>query len=230
MKQRTRVYVSVLFGLIAALALGGFLYQTATASERAKMQLLNRFGGTTTHVLVANKTIRPGERITESSLASQEWPSILLPADPVLRSESHKVVGKSAHTIILVGEPLRSERIDETISVLESVPVGMQAVTIPTDPIRAIGGQVRVGMQVDLLCPNSTGTMEVLARDVTILALSTDDTLTDDATASGILGGRATHEIRWITLSVDPELAQQIVAAATAGKVYLTYSGRAVDR
>lgn len=229
MKQKTRIYMSISFGLLTAIALGGFLYQTATASERAKTQLFNRFGGMTTQVLVANKTIRPGEKITESSLVSQEWPSILLPADPVLRSESNKVVGKHANTIILTGEPLRTERIDEAASVLESVPVGMQAITIPTDPIRAIGGQVRVGMQVDLLCPNMAGVMEVLARDVTVLALSTDDTISEENIPSGILGGRASQEIRWITLSIDNELAQQVVTAATAGKVYLTYSGRAYD-
>jgi high-affinity Fe2+/Pb2+ permease len=59
-KQRTRVLISVICGLIAAITLGVFLYQTATASERAKAQLLNRFGGTTTQILVADKTIQKG--------------------------------------------------------------------------------------------------------------------------------------------------------------------------
>jgi len=215
--------------VVAAVSLVLFLHQTATASERAKTQLLNRFGGTTAHVLVANKTIRAGEKITESALASQEWPSILLPDDPLLRSELNKVVGHSANTVILAGEPVRVARIDEAPSVLESVPVGMQALTIPTDPVRAIGGQVRVGMKVDLLCPSTSGTMEVLARDVTVLALSTESDFTDEQAPAGILGGRSSQDIRWITVCVDHELVQQIVSAATAGKVYLTYSGRAYE-
>ncbi|MCL2491482.1 MAG: Flp pilus assembly protein CpaB [Coriobacteriia bacterium] len=229
MNQRTRTYISVACGLIAAVSLGVFLYQSATASERAKEALLNRFGGATAEVLVATRTIRVGEKVTEGAIAAQMWPSILLPEDPYLRSESNKVIGHSANSIILAGEPIRTARIDDAISVLESVPIGMQAVTISTDPIRAIGGAVRVGMQVDLLCPNATGVMEVLAREVTVLALSTEENASDETAPSGLLGPNANQDIRWITLSVDAELAQQIVTAATVGKVYLTYSGQAYE-
>jgi Flp pilus assembly protein CpaB len=139
-------------------------------------------------------------------------------------------VGHHTNSIIFAGEPIRFARIDEVPSVLENVPVGTVAVTIPTDPVRAIGGQVRVGMQVDLLCPAATGGMDVLARDVIVLALSTDDTGADDVSTSGILGGRNSLDIRWITLCVESELAQQVVSAATAGKVYLTYSGQSLEK
>ena len=229
MSQRTRTYISMASGLVAAICLGIFLHQTATASERAKTQLLNRFGGQTAEVLVATKTIRSGEKVTENAIASQSWPSILLPDDPYLRSEVHKVIGHSANSIILAGEPIRVARIDDAMSVLESVPIGMQAITIPTDPVRAIGGQVRAGMKVDLLCPSLTGDMEVLARDVVVLALSTDDEKTDDQTSPGLLGSAYQQEIRWITISISSELAQQVVTAATVGKVYLAYSGQAYE-
>ncbi|MCL2818554.1 MAG: RcpC/CpaB family pilus assembly protein [Actinomycetia bacterium] len=229
MKQRTRTVVSGVCGIVAAVSLALFLHQTATASERAKAQLLNRFGGSTAEVLVATKTIYAGEKVVEGSIASQNWPSILLPEDPYLRSESNKVIGHSANSIILAGEPLRVGRIDEAASILESVPIGMQAVTIPTDPIRALGGAVRVGMRVDLLCPNTTGTMEVLARDVVVLALSTEDSGEEAATTTGLLGAGAAQDIRWITVCVEGELAQQVVTAATIGKVYLTYSGQAYE-
>jgi Flp pilus assembly protein CpaB len=229
MNQKVRTYVSIACGIVAALALAMFLHQTSTASERAKAQLLNRFGGSTAEVLVATKTIRAGEKIVEGAIASQQWPSILLPEDPYLRSESHKLVGHDANSIILAGEPIRAARVDEAVSVLESVPIGMQAITIPTDPIRAIGGQVRVGMKVDLLCPGASDGMEVLARDVMILALSTDQSTLEDTSGLGLLGGGSSRDIRWITVCVDADLVQQVVAAATAGKVYLTYAGQAYE-
>ena len=229
MNQRTRLIVSMACGLLAAVSLALFLQQTATASERAKVQLLNRFGGTTATILVANKTIHAGEKITESALAAQEWPSILIPEDPILKSESNKAIGHSANSTILVGEPIRIGRIDETVSILETVPLGMQAITIPTDPVRAIGGQVRVGMHVDLLCPNASGAMEVLARNVTVLALSNEVAAAGDVSSSSLLGIGSSQDLRWITLSVDAKLAQQVVTAATAGKVYLTYPGSAYE-
>jgi len=227
MNQRSRTFLSIVCGLVAALSLGVFMYRNATASERAKEQLLNRFGGSTAEVLVATKTIHAGEKISEGSLASQQWPSILLPEDPYLRSEIYKVVGHTANSTILVGEPIRIERIDEAVSVLESVPLGMQAITIPTDPIRAIGGQVRVGMKVDLLCPSSTGSMEVLARNVTVLALSTDNKTAAEGQSLGIIAASSGSDIRWLTICVDSEMAQQVVTAATTSKVYLTYAGQA---
>jgi len=229
MNQRTRTVISIVCGLITALCLATFLYRTATASERAKEQLLNRFGGATAEVLVATKTIHSGEKITEGAIAVQQWPSILLPEDPYQRSESNKLIGHYTNSIILAGEPIRSERIDEAVSVLESVPIGMQALTIPTDPIRAIGGQVKVGMKVDLLCPNTTGSMEVLARDVAILALSTESSAVEGGQPLPILGSGSSPDIRWITICVDSELAQQVVTAATASKIYLTYSGQAYE-
>lgn len=231
MKQETRMGVSVLCGLVAAVALAIFLHQSASASERAKAQLLNRFGGTTVEVLVAQKDIHAGEKIDASLFFVQEWPSILLPDDPVLKSEQNRAIGHSANTLVLAGEPLRLGRIDEAVSVLESVAVGMQAVTIPTDPVRAIGGQVRVGMRVDLLCPDTAGNMEVLAREVMVLALSTEGDADSGETnqTKGILGNRTSADIRWITLCIDEELVGQIVAAASAGKVYLTYPGSSYE-
>jgi len=229
MNQQTRSVISIVCGIVAALALGVFMYRNATASERAKEQLLNRFGGSTAEVLVATKTIRAGEKIVDGAVASQQWPSILLPDDPYLRSESYHVIGHTANSLILAGEPIRSERIDEAISVLESVPIGMQAVTIPTDPVRALGGQVRVGMTVDLLCPTAGGAMEVLARDVAVLALSTENLGTQQDQSVGLLGGGPSSDIRWITVCVNSELAQQVVTAATSSKIYLTYAGQAYE-
>ncbi|MCL2025092.1 MAG: Flp pilus assembly protein CpaB [Coriobacteriia bacterium] len=234
MNHRKRLLISIICGVLAALCLGLFLYRTSTATAREQARLFNRFGGTTVQVCVANRTIQPGEKITDGAVTTEEWPSVLLPDDPILDSERHKAVGNSASTVILPGEPLRSGRIDATPIALDSVPLGMQAITIPTDPIRALGGQIRPGMRVDVLCSSGRGDIELLVQGVEVLALSNArdyESATGNAgTSQGLLGGRAIEEIRWVTLCIPQENVQQIVAAASEGKVYLTFPGETLGR
>ena len=231
MDSRKRLLISIMCGVLAALCLGMFLYRTSSATAREQARLFNRFGGTTVQICVASRPIQVGEKITEGAIVVAEWPSMLLPDDPVLDSDRHKAVGNSAGSTILPGEPLRIGRIDATPFALDRVAKGMQAVTIATDPVRALGGQIRPGMRVDVLCSSVRGEMEMLIQGVEVLALSNAGEYDGSTGASqGFLGGRSIEEIRWITLCIPEENVQQTVAAASEGKVYLTFPGELLAR
>ena len=81
----------------------------------------------------------------------------------------------------------------------------MAAISVPARPVQAVGGSVEPGMEVDVYATGPVSTTKLVGGAL-ILATSA-------ASESG-----ATAE--WVTLAVEPERVQEVVAAAQNLELY----------
>ena len=94
MKRRTRIALSVISGVAAAIA--ALLYASSVQAEAQKAQqdALARYGGEVVSVCVATRDIEPGDVVDESCIAMEEWLASLLPSSAVTSMDD--VLGKTA--------------------------------------------------------------------------------------------------------------------------------------
>lgn len=176
------------------------------SAEKARAEVLEKYGGAQVDVYVASHDIAPGERIDSSSVSVKSWIADLLPDTAIVSSQS--VTGKVATSSICAGEVLVEKRFVSTEAQL-SVPVGMTAVSVPAKAVQAVGGALRAGMYVDVYAAGDT-TTTAIAQDVLVLATSAGDASATDRSFS------------WVTIAVPDKLVEQVVAASQSTSLYFT--------
>ena len=214
MKQGRMTAVSVACGVACALCVAGFMASVQGEADAARAEALARYGGEQVEVCVATRDIAAGERVDLSAVELRLWVADLLPDEPI--RESSEVVGKTATSSIVKGEVVTRKRFENDRDSLE-VPEGKAAVSVPAKAVRAVGGAIRPNMSVDVY---STGgsTTTVLARDVLVLD-----------TSVGESGSLMSSDTGWITLAVDPERVEEIVAASNKTDLYFVLPGQRVE-
>ena len=86
-----------------------------------------------------------------------------------------------------------------------AVPAGMAAISVPARPVQAVGGSVEPGMEVDVYATGPVSTTKLVGG---ALVLATSAVSESGATAE------------WVTLAVEPERVQEVVAAAQNLELY----------
>ncbi|MDR1412945.1 MAG: hypothetical protein LBJ07_03355 [Actinomycetes bacterium] len=132
-----------------------------------------------------------------------------------------------------------------SLTLLDELPEGMSAVTVSTDAVHALGGQLARGMKVTLMAVLTDGRVEALVRDVAVLSAdvgldggmgrygeSGTDGSGDDGGRGGLLGGDATESlgtegaaISWVTLALPDTQVTRVLAAAYANTLHLILPG-----
>ena len=163
---------------------------------------------------MATRNIVAGERLDLSAVETKLWVADLLPEGAV-RSSSD-AVGKTATSSIFKGEVILSGRFETGHDSLD-VPSGKQAVSVPAKAVQAVGGAISPGMSVDIYALGDTST-SAIAKDVSVLD-----------TSVGKSGSLVSSENGWITLAVDPENVQEIIAASGRTTLYFTLPGATVE-
>lgn len=214
MKQGRSTLISVLCGVLCAACVAAFLLLTQNEANAARAEALARYGGEQVEVCVARRDIAAGERLDASSIEMRVWASDLLPEDPVRASS--EVVGKTTSSSIGKGEVITLKRFEGTRSTLD-VPAGKAAVSVPAKAVRAVGGAVQPGMSVDVFSSGSSETV-ALARDVLVLDTSVGESKSLSSSEAG-----------WITLAVDPNRVEEVVAASTRTDLYFVLPGQRVE-
>jgi len=225
MSNRQRMILALTCAFCAVALLGLFLYRTATAADRSQRALLERYGGQTVEVLVARKALASGTVLTDGLLESKQWPTTLLPDGALFARDRAQVIGKRTTAWVGAGEPLARKRVLQTQKRLDALKTGMSAVTLSTDAVHALGGEVSTGMRVTLMGAGERGVISALATDIEVLSSSnTVREEGDGATASkgaGLFSSAGSSDINWITLAVPTAQASQILTYAQGGKVWL---------
>lgn len=102
-----------------------------------------------------------------------------------------------------------------------AIPVGMQALTVPVDVARAVGGALKVGDTVGVIASYQTkegdGITRVIGNRVLIIRIAEGGPV-----AEGQTGGS-----QLVTFAVETRAAGKIVNALEYGKVYLTEQNEA---
>lgn len=214
MSIRLRLIVIVVAALVAAVSMAMYAKSVERRVEAGRDGALLRFGSEAVDVVVAIRDISAGERIAPESVCVEPWPPELLVRGAIRAGELPETA--TASTAILAGEVLSDLRLDETGAGI-STPEGLTAVTVPSEDVRAVGGAVRPGSRVDVYSARG-GAAALIARSIDVLATSVTNS---ESASSGFTGG-SDSKIRWVTLAVPPDAAEQIVGAADTGALYLT--------
>lgn len=151
---------------------------------------------------MAKRDLAAGEVVDASAVVTKMWVADLLPDTAV--TDSSQIIGKRLGSNVIKGEVLCSRRTEMSDSEL-AVPAGMAAISVPARPVQAVGGSVEPGMEVDVYATGPVSTTKLVGGAL-ILATSA-------ASESG-----ATAE--WVTLAVEPERVQEVVAAAQNLELY----------
>lgn len=208
MKRTTRLVLSVAAGCLAmglALAYGSSVRAEA---EQARQELLAAYGGDLVTVCVASSAIDAGEELDESNVHTEEWIASLLP--PGAETSIEEVTGKRATSSIPERAVICPAYFTENEGALE-VPEGMVAVSVAADASHAVGGSVQPGDEVDVYVSNA-GVADLLCR-ACILETSAHASEADGA------------DLSWVTLAVEPERVEELLAATGKGTVSLTVPG-----
>ncbi|MCL2323966.1 MAG: Flp pilus assembly protein CpaB [Actinomycetia bacterium] len=222
MSDRQRIVIAVVSATIAALLIGVFLQRSATAAERQQRALLRRYGSMTAQILVARKDLEPGTLLGGGDLKTQSWPVMLIPKGALLERDRGSITGKRITAWVAQGEPLVRKRVAAQVKRLDSLAAGLSAVTIATDAVHALGGEVSEGMRVTLMGTGSSGVVTALATDIEVLS-SSKIARSDAGKSSGtsLLGTGMSSDISWVTLAVPTRVAAQILSSAQTGKLWL---------
>jgi len=157
-------------------------------------------------VLLAANDIRSGTLIEADDLRVTEMPSdssvamVMVPA-----SEASALVGQVATRPIVIDEPIL--RTDLRPVVAEG---GRRAMSFPLAPANAVGGELTVGDEVDVLVVTDDATRFVAER-VPVLALPV-------AAPGGLVAGSSAW---WVVLAVEDQDALEIAYGVEHGTIYL---------
>lgn len=214
MKRKRMTAIGIACGVLCAACVLLYLQGVRGEAEAARAEALARYGGEQLEVCVATRDIAAGEQVDAGAVTAKLWVADLLP-EQAARSVSD-VVGKRTGSPILAGEVVSLKRFEDAAASLD-VPDGMSALSVPAKEVQAVGGAVEPGMRVDIFATGDTAT-EAIARDVLVVATST-----------GSKGQKADAAVSWITVAVEPDRVQELVAASQKTALYFVLPGSGAD-
>lgn len=205
MKKRLLI-CGIVCGLVCAVCVFLYTEMVYAEADSKRNEALQRYGGEQVEVLVATRTIHPGETLSPSNCTTKTWLSDLLPEDALLSLD--EVEGRQATSLILQGEVVSNSRFNNETKELD-IPSGLVAIALPVDDVQAVGGSLSTGSKVDVYATGSKTTC--LGRNLEVLA-----------TSAGTDESAARSKITWVTLAVEPEKSQEFVAASQSMEIYFT--------
>ena len=174
---------------------------------------------TATEVVVAARDLSLGTILTAEDVKLASWPGGLLPEG--YSSSVEEVLGRGVITNVVLNEPLISSK----IAVKEAggglpivIPEGYRGVSVRVDDVISIAGFVLPGTRVDVMVTLDQGGQQ--GNPVTKLMLQNIPVLTSGQVVEQDINGEPV-QVTVITLLVTPEEAEQLVLAATRGRIQL---------
>jgi pilus assembly protein CpaB len=224
-QSKKRIALALFCGVIATATMAWYVSSVRAEATQSRQQQLSAYGGQQVEIYVATRDIAVGETLSSSNVSSQLWLSDLLPAGAL--SEQRDVFGKTVSMPLFKNEPVVAAKLGE-IKIPVSVPAGLCAVSIPSEDVLAVGGVITAGNYVTIYAADSK-TVELIAEDVLVLETS-NGAYVASGSGSGVLGSASSRpKLLWVTLAVDPEIAQELIAASTTRKLHLVLPGGAID-
>jgi pilus assembly protein CpaB len=172
-----------------------------------------------TEVVVAARDLSLGTVLTAEDVKLADWPGALLPEG--YSASVEEVLGRGVITNVVLNEPLISRK----MAVKEAggglpivIPEGMRGVSVRVDDVISIAGFVVPGTRVDVMVTLDQGSQS--GDPVTKLILQMIPVLTSGQVVEQDINGEPI-QVTVITLLVTPEQAEELVLAATRGRIQL---------
>jgi pilus assembly protein CpaB len=173
---------------------------------------------TSTEVVVAARDLSLGTVLTAEDVKLVGWPGGLLPEG--YSSSVEEVLGRGVIYSVVLNEPLLSSK----IAVKEAggglpivIPEGMRGVSVRVDDVISIAGFVVPGTRVDVLVTLDQGGQ---GNPVTKIVLQNIFVLTSGQVIEQDVNGEPI-QVTVLTMLVTPEQAEELVLAATRGRIQL---------
>lgn len=217
--------VALVLGISAALLSKVWLQSQVSQPQVAKAAPKVDMGT----VVLAAKSLRFGNRLSQASFVEVEWPSKAIPKGAFAKI-SDVVNGKDRRVVlssIEVNEPVLGWKITgpgQRASLSALIADGMKAVTVRVNDVLGVAGFVLPGEHVDIMLTRTeaqeVGDQEpirknsftdVLLQDVRVLAV---DQLADDRTEEPT-------PAKAVTIEVTTEQAQKLMLASSVGQLAL---------
>ena len=168
---------------------------------------------------MAARDLTLGTVLTPEDVKLADWPGGTLPEG--YSASVEEVLGRGVITNVVLNEPLLSRK----MAVKEAggglpivIPEGMRGVSVRVDDVISIAGFVLPGTRVDVMVTLDEGAQQ--NNPVTKLILQNIPVLTSGQVVEHDVNGEPV-QVTVITLMVDPEQAEQLVLAATRGRIQL---------
>lgn len=204
-KNKKLTIICVCAGVLCAICMFIYTQSVKSNADAARQEAMSKYGGEQLEVCVAKRDIAAGETIDSSCVETKLWLADLLP-DGAIRS-SNEILGKQVTSSIVSGEVISNKRFKDITIDLE-VPAGLSAVSVPAKDVSAVGGALKAGMHIDIY---ATGNMSTTLIAHSVLVLTTSSSFSDTSSSS---------TVSWITLAVEPEKVQELVAASQKATLY----------
>ena len=190
----------------------------------------------TTDVLVASKSLEPGQRLQAADLKWQPWPANSIPSEFITRNSSGnamtELLGAFVRSSIFAGEPVRPDRLiksDGSGYMAAMIGPGMRAIATEISPESGVGGFVLPNDHVDVLLTRGekanqgreTFVTETILFDVRVLAIDQ---------AVGEKAGQKVAVGKIATLELDPKQAERLALARRLGTISLSLRGLSDQR
>lgn len=196
--------IAILAAVLCCACVFLYMWLLKVEANEYEADVASRYGADQIEVVVAKRDIAGGETISDSDVEVKRWTSSELPSNPVYSRAD--CVGKQLSSSVLAGEVVSFSRFEANASALD-VPSGKDAISIPLEEASAVGGALMVGQKVDVYATGNNTTAKICSN-VQILETSNSAYETDGAT-------------KWITIAVDKDRAQEVVAAAQKLELYV---------
>ncbi len=185
---------------------GGMLVALSVVGLFAAYQAANR--APTTRYVVVTSALSPGDRIAASDLSAV---SIDLPASQAAGAftDIGEVEGATLLSPLAAGELVQSSAVARPVGAPEHAQI-----SLPVDPARALGGELRAGDVVDVIVSGSAAGAGRASASTIVEAA----TVVKVFTGSGGIGVASSVTV---VLSVPPDRLEAVADAASSGDVTL---------
>lgn len=210
MRRKRRFLISLMCGVLAVFFAWSYA-ETARQEVRAeRSEVLERYGGEVTTLIVAKSTLSSGDVISESSVEAREWLSDLAPSGSVTNLDD--VLGLRLTSNVAKGEPLNELDIAAQDGALE-VPEGRVAVSVRLSDKTGLAQEVGSGSAVLAWRLGERG-LELISSEALVLS---------NASVS------STTSKERICLAVLPADVEAILEASSDGSLRLALPGDGVE-
>lgn len=176
-------------------------------------------------VMVVNKQMRYGQRLTTQDVKIVRWPTAAVPEGAFTSVEElFPNEGKELRSILRTMEPdeailsMKVTEPGEDAGVSSRLSAGMRAFTIRTDATSGVSGFLRPGDRVDVYWTgnlNGGSVTQLIQADVSIIAINQS---ADEDTNAPIIA-------RTVTVEVNPTEVAKLAQAQTTGRLSLSLVG-----
>ena len=211
MRRRARVATSVVCGVAAALLAMGGAQSARTEAQRERSELLERYGGEVTKVVVAGQALEVGDVVSRQNVAERDWVSDLVPKGSYVSLD--EVVGRQVTVPASEGSPVTQLNFREAATSAD-VPDGYVAASVPFGEKLGLPSDIGVGTRVVAFRVGESGA-RILSDDVQVISSLGE---------GGALGARAS-----VTLAVRPQSVAELLVAGGEGSLRLIVPAEGVS-